>query len=207
MPKCQGNGAQPQQIFGGKGAWGKGGKGAYSVEDDWSSGVNGYNFGPYPGHEDIHMFLNTLAQEATGDWQVAMSKNANKSALAIGNGPTGCVATVTGAHKACPCLVSEGRYHALSDAVYYLSFGTYDPSDLDFNIPMMMVTGEEGGVPLANVVAPGHSNNREKRISRPPPRRELMGIGRKSSCVGTALWRSDSLAAAHPATLPCLVCH
>ena len=29
----------------GKGAWGKGGKGAYGLEDDWSEGYSGYAYG------------------------------------------------------------------------------------------------------------------------------------------------------------------
>ena len=94
------------------------------------------------------MFLNTLAQEAAGEWQVATSKKNNKQALSPGNGPTRHVATVTGAHKACPCHVNTGRYHALSDAHYDPGPETYYSSDLDFDIPMMMVIGEEGDVPL-----------------------------------------------------------
>ena len=36
----------------GKGAWGKGGKGAYGLEDDWSEGYSGYAY----GHEDMPLF-------------------------------------------------------------------------------------------------------------------------------------------------------
>lgn len=60
--------------------------------------------------------------------------------------------TVTGDHTACKCLVDKGRYHVLSDAHYNPSLGIYDSSDLDFNIPMMVVNLEEGDVPPANVV-------------------------------------------------------
>ena len=45
----------------GKGAWGKGGKGAYSLEDDWSEGYSGYAY----GYEDI-----TLLSLATStEWR------------------------------------------------------------------------------------------------------------------------------------------
>ena len=42
----------------GKGAWGKGGKGAYGLEDDWSEGYSGYAY----GFEDVTLL--SLAKEA-----------------------------------------------------------------------------------------------------------------------------------------------
>ena len=36
----------------GKGAWGKGGKGAYGLEHDWSVGCSGYAY----GFEDVTLF-------------------------------------------------------------------------------------------------------------------------------------------------------
>ena len=44
----------------GKGAWGKGGKGAYGLEDDWSEGFSGYTYGYYGDIEAL-----SLSQE----WQ------------------------------------------------------------------------------------------------------------------------------------------
>lgn len=106
------------------------------MEDDCSSGYSGYSF-------STPLFFNSLAQEAAGEWQVAKSKKTNKSTLAIGNGPTRCGATVTGDHNTCPCIVSKGRCHALSEAHYDPSFGPYDPSDFDGDMPMMMINSEE----------------------------------------------------------------
>ena len=59
------------------GAWGKGGKGAYSCEDDWSQGYSGYSF-------DTPLFLNSLAQEAAGEWRMVKSK---KSSVGTITGP------------------------------------------------------------------------------------------------------------------------
>ena len=44
-----------------KGAWGKGRKGAYGLDDDWSKGYSGYNF----GYEDTALF--SLAQESASE--------------------------------------------------------------------------------------------------------------------------------------------
>ena len=51
-----------------------GARGAYSFEDDWSAGFNGYNFGPNFGHEDTPLWYHALAQEAADEWQVPKTK-------------------------------------------------------------------------------------------------------------------------------------
>ena len=73
----------------GKGAWGKGAEGAYSVEDDWSAGYSGYNF------EDIPLFLNSLAQEAGDEWQVVKSKKSSKYPSPAGGKPPRFMSTST----------------------------------------------------------------------------------------------------------------
>lgn len=72
-----------------KGAWGKGGKGAYSVEDDWSVGYSSYSF-------DTPLFLNTQAQEAASEWQVVKSKKTKN--------PSRKVTFAACAHNTCACL-------------------------------------------------------------------------------------------------------
>ena len=88
-----------QQKGKGKGAWGKGGKGKgmYYMEDDWSAGQSGYSF-------DVPLFLNSLAQDAAGEWQVAKSKNSTKPVAVTGKGSLRCGATGTGACTTCPVL-------------------------------------------------------------------------------------------------------
>ena len=110
-----------------KGYWKGGkGKGAYSMEDDWSSGYSGYSF-------DTPLFLSSLAQEAESQWQRVSSKKAAKQ-------PNSC------AHTACPCHIHKGRYGALSD----------DGPDLDveYDIPMMVFLSEKGDVP-PGIASPG----------------------------------------------------
>ena len=61
---CKGKGKGPKGSWNpGKGAWGKGGKGAYGLEDDWSEGYCGYNF----SYEDTALL--SLAREAASEWQ------------------------------------------------------------------------------------------------------------------------------------------
>ena len=38
-----------------KGAWGKGGKGAYGLKDDWSEGFSGYSYGYYGDIEALSL--------------------------------------------------------------------------------------------------------------------------------------------------------
>ena len=129
---------------GGKGTWGKGGKGSYAMEDEWSYGLSGYSY------EDVPLFLNSLTQEATGNWQVARPNKTAKKPSVVNGCPSRCASTSTGDHTACQCFVSRGRYHAISEAYYDPYLGDYDSSDLD---PMLMVNIEEGDVPPKAVAA------------------------------------------------------
>ncbi len=51
----------------GKGAWGKGGKGAYGLEDDWSEGYSGYAY----GFEDVTLL-------SLAEWQTPNPKKTFK---------------------------------------------------------------------------------------------------------------------------------
>ena len=128
----KGKGKDQKGSWKGKGAWGKGGKGkgTYYMEDDWTAGQSGYSF-------DIPMFLTSPAPEAASDWQVARSKKPARPATTARMVTPRCGATSTGTRPTCPCHVSKGRYGALSDI----------GPDLDFDIPMMMMSQVEGDVP------------------------------------------------------------
>ncbi len=106
------------------------GKGAYSMEDDWSSGFSGYSF-------DIPLVLIALAQEAAGEWKVAKNKKSTKPAKPAGKNPAWCGATGTGACTTCPCYINKGRYGVLLDTSY----------DIDYDLSIMMISLEEGDVP------------------------------------------------------------
>ena len=84
----------------------------YAVEDEWSYGLSGYSY------EDVPLFLNSLTQEATGNWQVARSKKTAKKPSVVNGCPSRCASSHTGDHTACQSLVSRGRYHAISEAYY-----------------------------------------------------------------------------------------
>ena len=107
------------------------------MEDEWSYGLSGYSY------EDVPLFLNSLTQEATGNWQVARPKNIAKGLSVVSGCPSRCASTFTGDHTACQSLVSRGRYHAISEAYYDPYLGDYDSSDLDFDILMLMVNIEK----------------------------------------------------------------
>ena len=89
------------------------------MEDEWSVGYSSYSF-------DTPLFLNSLAQEAAGEWQVAKSKKTNNPSRKVILAPC--------AHRTCECLISKGRYHAISE----------DSHDLDGDVPLLMVSREEG---------------------------------------------------------------
>ena len=108
-----------------KGYWKGGqGKGAYSMEDDWSSGYSGYSFG-------TPLFISSLAQEAKGEWQKVNPKKAARQSSCS-------------AHAACQGHIPRGRYDVLSDCNYNPYFSDFDN---DFDLPLMMTRSEEGDVP------------------------------------------------------------
>ena len=66
--KGQGNSPIPEGILDpSKGGWGKGGKGAFGLEDDWSEGLSGYNW--QQGYSADATALFQLAREAQSGWQ------------------------------------------------------------------------------------------------------------------------------------------
>ena len=89
-----------QKAFwkGGKATWGKG-KGAYSMEDDWSSGYSGYSF-------DTPLFSSSLAQEAPDGWKTVKSKREVKP-----HNPNRTKTTTqeTKRGPACPCHITNGE--------------------------------------------------------------------------------------------------
>ena len=113
---------------------------------------------PYPGGD--------------GNWQVARSKKTGKKPSVVNGCPPRCASTSTGDHTACQSLVSRGRYHAISEAHYDPYLGGYDSSDLDFDIPMLMVNvSKAGDVPLNTVRSPqqileGYRNTHKEAIKK-----------------------------------------
>ena len=126
----------PPNPYKGKGKGQKGfykggkGKGAYSVDDDWSSGCSGYSF-------DAPLLLGCLTEEAASEWTTVNPKKAAKQPNPNGRGPAGC-----------PCHIPSGRYDVLNS-------NDHDYSDYDRHVPLMMVANlEEGDVP-PKVAGPG----------------------------------------------------
>ena len=109
----------------GSGYPGKGGKGAYGLENDWSGGYSGYNF----SYEDTALFA--LAQRAASTWQVPAPKKTSKPTLLSGYGSGGRECGI-----GCCNIVANGSFAELA--------GDHDHCDLD--LPMMMYQ-EEGDVP------------------------------------------------------------
>jgi hypothetical protein len=116
----------------GKGAWGKGGKGIYGFEDDWSEGYGGYAFGPYGDIEAL-----SLSQE----WQTPSPKNTFKPVMAAtrASGPGVCQSRKCGCSVPIRNALSTGRFDVLSEVGYDPKFSDYDQSDHDLDIPMLMV--------------------------------------------------------------------
>ena len=56
------------------------GKGAYSVEDDWSSGYSGYSF-------DTPLFSSSLAQEASDEWKKSSQRGPTNQPAPQEKGP------------------------------------------------------------------------------------------------------------------------
>ena len=114
-----------------KGFWKGGkGKGAYSVDDDWSSGYREYSF-------DAPLLLGCLTEEAAGEWTTVKPKKAARQPNPTGRSPAGC-----------PCHIHTGRHDVLNSSDHGFS-------DYDRNVPLMMVTDlEEGDVP-PRVASPG----------------------------------------------------
>ena len=116
------------------------------MEEDWSLGYSGYSF-------DSPLFASTLAEEAANDWKMVGSKKTNKPSrpptgkcdCIICPGPRGRGVSFT--DTPCPGPTYLGRYGALADTGYDPTFSDYNPSDLDYDLPMLMVSPHEGDVP------------------------------------------------------------
>ena len=116
-----------------KGYWKGGqGKGAYSMEDDWSSGYSGYSY-------DTPLFISSLAQEAQGEWQKVNPKKAARQSNCS-------------AHTACQGHIHKGRYDVLSDCNYNPFFSDFDT---DFDLPSLMMTSSEKGDVPPGIASPG----------------------------------------------------
>ena len=131
------------------------------MEDDWTAGHSGYSF-------DIPMFLTSPAPEAASDWQVARSKKPARPATTARMVTPRCGATSTGTRPTCPCHVRKGRYGALSDI----------GPDLDFDIPMMMMSQVEGDVPPTD--AGGGAITRPPSKTEPRLNKEKMAEAKKT---------------------------
>ena len=97
-----------------KGGWGKGGKGAYGLEDDWSEGYSGYAFPQGYIVEDTALFQ--FAREAQNEWHFLNPKKTCKQICPMHKADGGCDSN----------LVTGGGYGA--------SAGSQDQYDQDLPI-------------------------------------------------------------------------
>ncbi len=114
----------------GKGAWGKGGKGAYGLEDDWSEGYSGYAYGFYGDIEAL-----SLSQAAIKEWQTPSPRTTLKPTRTS-------IRSVESRECGWGCCnnLSTRRFDALSEG----------SGSCDLDIPMMVVL-DAGDVPQASV--------------------------------------------------------
>ena len=129
----------------GKGSYGKGGKGVYGFEDEWSEGVSGCQF----GQSDTPLWYTDLAGEAASEWKTPAPRKTCKPALSLRNG--GCAPAPPGG-KCSHCSscklgnpISRGRFAALAD----------DQCEHDPGTPMpIMMLAAEGDVPQEPTTTP-----------------------------------------------------
>ena len=121
-----------------KGSYGKGGKGIYGFEDDWTEGGSGYQF----GHGDTPLWYTDLAAEAVSEWKTRAPRNTFKPTQPAPTGgrtpapPGGNCSHCSSCQRGNP--KSWGRFAALAD----------DQCEHDHNSPVpMMMLRDEGHVP------------------------------------------------------------